>query len=107
VARSVANRLARDAAEAFGRYQAALQQEATLDRIYPLLDKSLTLVREGYKTNKETTISDVLLAEEALNDNRLRRQELRRDLWRAVADLEGLMQLDLGEEVTPPAECRE
>jgi cobalt-zinc-cadmium efflux system outer membrane protein len=107
MARSVANRLARDAAEAFGRYQAALQQEATLDRIYPLLDKSLTLVREGYKTNRETTISDVLLAEEALNDNRLRRQEVRRDLWRAVADLEGLMQMDLGEEVTPPAECRE
>jgi cobalt-zinc-cadmium efflux system outer membrane protein len=94
--RTTETRLARDTAEAFGRYQAALQQEATLNRIYPLLEKSLNLVREGYKNNRETTVADVLLAEEALNDNRLRVQEVRRDLWRAIADLDGLMQLDLG-----------
>jgi cobalt-zinc-cadmium efflux system outer membrane protein len=102
--RTASTRLARDAAEAFGRYQAALQQEAALNRIYPLLEKSLNLVREGYKTNRETTVSDVLLAEEALNDNRLRTQEVRRDLWRAVADLEGLMQLDVGEENALPCQ---
>ena len=56
--------------------------------------------RVGQPT-KTASPGDVLLAEQALNDTRLRLAEARRDLWRAVADLEGLMQLDVGEELCP------
>jgi outer membrane protein TolC len=41
----------------------------------------------------------VLLAQESLEDARLKLVEARRELWKAIADLQGLMQLDLGEDL--------
>ncbi|MBV9125706.1 MAG: TolC family protein [Planctomycetes bacterium] len=102
------NRLSRDTAEAFGRYLAARQQADRLAaQILPGLTETLDLVRQGYQVGAtEVTFADVLLAEQALNDARLRLAETRRDLWRAVADLEGLMQLDVGAELCLPARSR-
>jgi cobalt-zinc-cadmium efflux system outer membrane protein len=101
---TAANRLIRDTAEALGRYQAALRHVEGLDKqVIPRLEESARLVRESYQARAaQITFTDVLLAEVALNEARLRLEEARRDLWRAVADLQGLMQLDVGEELTGP-----
>jgi cobalt-zinc-cadmium efflux system outer membrane protein len=98
---TTANRLRRDTAEAFGRYQAALRQENGLrTQVIPRLEESARLVRESYEGKvAQITFADVLLAEQALNEALLHREEARRELWRAVADLQGLMQLDIGEEM--------
>jgi cobalt-zinc-cadmium efflux system outer membrane protein len=94
------NRLDRDTAEAFGRYLAARSQvERQTTEILPRLVNILELVRRGYEAGAaDVTFSDVLLAQEGLNTARLTLAETRRALWLAVADLEGLMQLDVGEE---------
>jgi cobalt-zinc-cadmium efflux system outer membrane protein len=105
VQKSVATRLSRDTAEAFGRYEAARQRvERLIAGVLPTLVESLEAVREGYRRGSALfTIADLLLAEQALNDARLRLAEARRALWLAVADLEGFMQLDVGEEFGAPA----
>jgi cobalt-zinc-cadmium efflux system outer membrane protein len=99
--RSTVNRLARDAAEAFGRYAAARQQaERLAGEVLPKLEEALRLVRDGFQRGAAgLSFLDIQQAIEALNDARLRLAETRRELWRAVADLEGLMQLDLGEDL--------
>ena len=74
--------------------------EGVRTEVLPRLEESVELVRESYRAGAaQITFTDVLLAEQALNDARLRLEEARRDLWRAIADLQGLMQLDIGEEV--------
>jgi cobalt-zinc-cadmium efflux system outer membrane protein len=98
-----ATRLSRHTAEALGRYQSARQQ---LDRltsaVLPRVRQSVQLIQEGYnKGVAQYTFADVLSAEQSLNDTELRVAQTRRDLWRAIADLQGLMQLDLGEELPP------
>jgi cobalt-zinc-cadmium efflux system outer membrane protein len=107
--RSTSTRLSRDTAEAFARYAGARLQADRLARsVIPQLEESLKLVREGYQAGAAGIgFADVLLAVEALNDARLRLVEARRELWRAVADLEGLMQLDLGQDLADalPAPC--
>jgi len=97
--RSTANRLRRDTAEAFARYEGAREQVERLTRVVlPRLEESLDLVRKGYQAGaKDLTFADVQLAVETLNDARLKLADARRELWRAVADLQGLMQLDLCE----------
>jgi len=97
-------RLRRDTAEAFGRYLAARQQVERLNKeVLPRLVESLSLVRQSYQAGgAQVTFADVLLAEQTLNDARLRLADVRRELWRAVADLQGLMQLDVDEEVAVP-----
>jgi cobalt-zinc-cadmium efflux system outer membrane protein len=96
------NHLRHDLAEVFGRYQAALRQErGLLKDVLPRLEKNLELVRAGYERGGQITFADVLLAQESLNDTRLRLEDVRRELWRAVAELQGLMQLDLDEELGP------
>jgi cobalt-zinc-cadmium efflux system outer membrane protein len=108
--RATYDRLRRDTAEAFGRYEAAFRHVEGLRReIIPRLEESAKLVRESYQGKvAQITFTDVLLAEVALNEARLRLEEARRDLWRAVADLEGFMQLDVGEEgCVPPAAPQE
>jgi cobalt-zinc-cadmium efflux system outer membrane protein len=99
---TVSTRLSRETAEAFGRYEGTrIQIERLVGAVLPRLEESLKLVQDGYQKGVPgVTFADVQLALEALNDARLRLAEARRELWRAVADLEGLMQLDLGEEVT-------
>jgi cobalt-zinc-cadmium efflux system outer membrane protein len=107
--RSAATRLAGDTAEAFGRYQSARQRvEQLAGAIVPRLEESVGLVRRGYQTGApQITFADVLLAEQTLNDARLRLAAARRDLGRALADLQGLMQLDVTEELDGrPDPCR-
>jgi cobalt-zinc-cadmium efflux system outer membrane protein len=99
--RSTSTRLSRDTAEAFARYAGARLQAERLARVViPQLEESLKLVRQGYQAGAAgLTFADILLAVQSLNDARLRLAEVRRELWRAVADLEGLMQLDLGQDL--------
>jgi outer membrane protein, heavy metal efflux system len=99
--RSVSDRLERQVAEAYGRYEGSRIQAERLNRqVLPRLTESLELVRKGYQAGaREITFADVLLAEQNLNDARLKLAQTRRDLWRALADLQGLMQLDVGDEL--------
>jgi cobalt-zinc-cadmium efflux system outer membrane protein len=97
---STANRLRRDTAEAFARYQAASRQVERLGReVLPRLQESLELLQKAYQAGSaQVTFSDLLMTEQELNATRLTLAEARRSLWLAVADLQGLMQLDVGEE---------
>jgi cobalt-zinc-cadmium efflux system outer membrane protein len=98
--RSAALRLSSEVEEAFARYQNARQQVEQLQaKVVPELEKSLDLVREAYRVGaKQLTFADVLLAEQSLAETQLRLADARRELWRAIADLQGLMQLEVGEE---------
>jgi cobalt-zinc-cadmium efflux system outer membrane protein len=103
--RSTENRLIRETAEALARYKAAGRQVDRLTtEVLPRLQKSLTLLLEAYRAGSaQVAFSDVLLTEQSLNSTRLTLAEARRSQWQAVADLEGLMQLDVGEEWDCPA----
>jgi outer membrane protein TolC len=69
------------------------------EEVLPRLKQSLEEVRKGYLAGAaQLGFADVILAEQSYNAARLRLADTRRELWRAVADLEGLMQLDVGEE---------
>jgi cobalt-zinc-cadmium efflux system outer membrane protein len=98
--RTTENRLTRETAEALARYKAARRQVERLNgEVLPRLQKSLALLLEAYRAGSaQVTFSDVLLTEQSLNSTRLTLAEARRSQWQAVADLEGLMQLDVGEE---------
>ncbi|HJZ93228.1 MAG TPA: TolC family protein [Gemmataceae bacterium] len=103
--RSAETRLRHDTAEALGRYQAARVQVDRLTRdVLPRLTKSLELLRSALAAGSgQVTFGDVLMTEQNLNATRLTLTEAKRSLWLAVADLEGLMQLDVGETLTRPA----
>jgi cobalt-zinc-cadmium efflux system outer membrane protein len=104
--RSAENNLTRDAAEAFGRYEAARQQVNRLtSEVLPALEESLNLLRRGYQVGRDVTFLDVMTAQISLNETRLKIAEARRNLWLAVADLQGLMQLDLNEELAAAERC--
>ncbi len=102
--RTTANRLARDTAEAWARYRGAGEQLRRLSRdVLPRVRRSLQLVQQGYRSGAaQVGFADVLIAQQALNDINLKIAQTRRELWGAVADLEGLMQLDVGEELCSP-----
>jgi outer membrane protein TolC len=71
-------------------------------QVLPRLQQSLESVRKGFQAGSaDFTFADVLLAEQSLASTRLSLAEARRALGLAVADLQGLMQLDLGEELAP------
>jgi cobalt-zinc-cadmium efflux system outer membrane protein len=93
-------RLRRETAAAFADYEAGRQQlERLAAQVLPRLEQSLEAVRKGYQAGAaEFSFLDVLSAEQALFTARLTLAEARRNLWLAVAELQGLMQLDLGEE---------
>jgi cobalt-zinc-cadmium efflux system outer membrane protein len=99
--RNTATRLSRDAAQAFARYQSARRQVDDLKtKVLPQLERSRNLLRDGYQAgSKQLTFADVLLAEEALSEAQVRLTEARRELWQAIAELQGLMQIDLGEDL--------
>jgi cobalt-zinc-cadmium efflux system outer membrane protein len=101
---TVTGRLHRETAEAFARYESARQRvERMTTQILPQLVQTQELVRKGYEAGAaDITFADVLLAQQTLDDARLKFAEARRDLWRAIADLQGLMQLDVGEELSLP-----
>jgi cobalt-zinc-cadmium efflux system outer membrane protein len=106
--RVTANRLTRETAAALTRYRTArLQVERLTAEVLPRLRQNLELLRKGYQAGADqVTFSDILLAEESLNRTRLTLAEARRALWLAVAEVQGLMQLDLGEELgAPPPPC--
>jgi hypothetical protein len=64
----------------------------------PRLRKSLSLLIKAYQAGSaQVTFSDVLMTEQSLNTTGLTLGEAQRSLWLAIADLEGLMQLDVGE----------
>jgi cobalt-zinc-cadmium efflux system outer membrane protein len=97
--RTASARLSRDTAEAFARYEGARQEVERLTKnVLPGLEESLKLVRQGFDVSKDLSFLDVLDAVKSLNEARLKLTDARRELRRAVADLQGLMQLDLGEE---------
>jgi cobalt-zinc-cadmium efflux system outer membrane protein len=100
--RSTATRLTGETASAFTRYQSTRLQLERLSRdVLPRLRQNLELLQKGYQAGGNlVSFSDVLLGEEALNRARVSLAESRRNLWLAIADLEGLMQLDIGED--PP-----
>ncbi len=97
---TAATQLSDETAAAFGRYVTARQQVEQLTRdILPRLQESLDLLRKGYQGGAAgVAFTDVLLAEQALLNSRQTLAGARRNLWLAVTELEGLMQLDLGEE---------
>jgi cobalt-zinc-cadmium efflux system outer membrane protein len=97
----IAARLARETTDAFARYDIArLQVDRLTTQVLPRLRESLDLVQKGYQAGAaQITFADVLLVEESLNETKLKQAEARRELWRALADLQGLMQLEVGEEL--------
>jgi outer membrane protein TolC len=67
----------------------------------PRLRDSLDLLLKGYQAGAaQVTFADVFQAQHDLNAARLTLAETRRSLWLAIADLQGLTQIDLGEEET-------
>ncbi|MBI1917989.1 MAG: TolC family protein [Planctomycetes bacterium] len=106
--RATETHLTGNTADAWGRYLGARQQAEQLSReIVPGLEKNLKGVRAAYEAGStKVSFADILLAEQNLNNAKLRLADIYRELWRAVADLEGLMQLDLDEPLISP-ECIE
>jgi cobalt-zinc-cadmium efflux system outer membrane protein len=106
--RSRETRLTRETAEAFAHYQAALQEVERLRvEVLPRSEQSVRGVRKLYEAGStEATFADVVQTQETLNDNRRRLAAARQELWRAIAALQGLMQLDVREELTVPP-CHE
>jgi cobalt-zinc-cadmium efflux system outer membrane protein len=98
---SAAVRLTQQTSEALGRYFSASQRvERLTNVILPQQVESLQLIRRGYQAGAAaTSFADVLLAEQMLNETRYRLAEARQTLGAAVADLQGLMQLDMGEDL--------
>jgi cobalt-zinc-cadmium efflux system outer membrane protein len=98
--RSAAARLSRETTAAIARYQTAHDQVERLAKmVVPQLEESVDLLRRSYQAGAaQTTFTDVLSAEQALYSARLTLAERRQAMWLAVADLQGLMQLDIDEE---------
>jgi cobalt-zinc-cadmium efflux system outer membrane protein len=97
---TVALRLTKETTAALARYEGARQQVLRYEEgVLPPLVEALRLVREGYQAGVAgISFADVQLAQEALNDARLKLAGAQRELWQAVADLQGLMQLDVGDD---------
>jgi cobalt-zinc-cadmium efflux system outer membrane protein len=97
--RSTAARLNRETAAAIARYQAARQHvERLATVVVPRLKESVDLLNKSYQAGAaQTTFADVLSANQALDAARLALAERRQALWLAIADLQGLMHLDVDE----------
>jgi cobalt-zinc-cadmium efflux system outer membrane protein len=95
-----ANRLTQETAAAFARYDALRQQVDQLSKeAIPRLRDSLDLLLKGYQAGAaQVTFADVFQAQQDLNASRLALTDAGRNLWLAIADLQGLMQVDVGEE---------
>jgi cobalt-zinc-cadmium efflux system outer membrane protein len=101
---SAETKLAGSTAEAYARYKAASRQVRQLEaEVLPRLRESLDLIRKAYQAGSAAvTFADVLTTEQNLMTTRVTLAEARRGVWVAVADLQGLMQLDVGEEGAVP-----
>lgn len=102
--RTVATRLSGETAAGFAAYAAARQQmERLTAKVVPKLEDSLKQLQKGYQAGvPQVTFADVFQAEQALLTARLTLADSHRTLWLAIADLQGLMQIDLGEELGDP-----
>ncbi|MFO0965167.1 MAG: TolC family protein [Gemmataceae bacterium] len=94
------------AREAFGRYTTARENLKQLnERNLPVLKSRVELIKQAYQAKAENVnFNDVFQAEQALIKTQADAYGVRRDLWRAIADLEGLMQMSLEEELHSPLE---
>jgi cobalt-zinc-cadmium efflux system outer membrane protein len=103
--RSTATRLDRDLAEAWGRYEGTRREVERLQaEVLPRVERTARLLRQGFEAGSPgVSFTDVLLTVHALNTTQVNLAQARRNLWLAVADLAGLMQLSLGEERLEPA----
>ncbi len=102
--RAAETKLTRDVAEAFARYSAARRQVERIDSdVLPRLRESLTLLRKAFEAGgAQVSFTDVLTTEQSLLATQVALAEARRTLWQAVADLQGLMQLDVSEALPTP-----
>jgi cobalt-zinc-cadmium efflux system outer membrane protein len=101
VLRTTANRLTRETAAAFASYEAARRQvERLATRVVPRLEVSLQQLHKGYYQlgAPQATFADLLQAEQGLLSASLTLAEARRTLWLAIADLQGLMELDMDDD---------
>jgi cobalt-zinc-cadmium efflux system outer membrane protein len=98
--RTLETTLSATTAELFARYQGAQRQVEKLDReVLPRLQESLDLMLKTYEVGGAgVSFTDVLMTEQSLITMRLTLAEARQTLWQAIADLQGLMQVDIGEE---------
>ena len=93
---STANRLMRETADTLARYQSIRQQVDRLEgQVLPLLKKSLDLLDKSYQGGGQVSFSDVLMTEQSYISARLNLAAARRNLWLAIADVQGLMQMGL------------
>jgi len=99
--RTLESTLSSATAEAFARYQGARQQVEKLSQeVLPRIQESVNLLRDRYAAGAtDTTFSDVLMTEQSLIEARLKLAEARQTMGQAVADLQGLMQLDIDEDM--------
>ncbi len=95
--RTLETTLSATTAETFARYQGARRQvEKLAQEVLPRLQESLDLLLKGYELGGGgVTFGDVLMTEQSLIATRLTLAEARQTLWQAIADLQGLMQLDI------------
>lgn len=98
---STAARLTRETATALAQYNALRQQAERLTKeVIPRLRESLDLLLQAYQAGAaQVTFADLFQAQQDLNTARLTLAETRRNLWLAIADLEGLMQIDIDEKL--------
>jgi outer membrane protein, heavy metal efflux system len=99
-ARKVEVALAAAGAEAWARYQGARLEVARLSQdVLPRLEESTGLLLKGYESGAAgVTFTDVLTTQQTLIDTRLKLADAKQAQWQAVADLQGLMQRDIGED---------
>lgn len=96
--------LAATTAESFARYQGArVQVEKLSAEVLPRVLESADLLRKSYEVGAGgVAFGDVLMTEQSLISTRLTLAEARQAMWQAIADLEGLMQIDASEDCSPP-----
>jgi cobalt-zinc-cadmium efflux system outer membrane protein len=98
------NNLSSTTAEALARYQgASLQVQRLSHEVLPRLQESVNLLFTSYELGGATvTFADVLTTEQSLIETRLKLVEARQTMCQAMADLQGLMQLDIDEDYWTP-----
>ena len=99
-ARKIEVSLTAASAEAWTRYQSARVEVDKLGGdVLPRLQESLDLLVKGYQSGGAgVTFTDVLTTRQTVIETRQKLADARQTLWLAVADLQGLMQRDIGED---------
>jgi cobalt-zinc-cadmium efflux system outer membrane protein len=97
--RDLALQLQRQLAQAWARYLGARREVERLEgQVIPRFERSLEGIRKGLAAGSaQVNFNDLFSTEQELNSTRLTLADSRRELWQAIADLQGLMQLDIEE----------